>query len=99
MDDLADACLFLMKDYNEQGFINIGSGVDISIAGLADMIREIVGYRGEITYDSSKPDGTPRKLMDVTKLKELGWQSTISLKEGIEKVYAEKYPAFQGGHN
>ncbi len=99
VDDLADACLFLMKDYNEAGFVNIGSGTDISIAGLADMVKEIVGYQGKIVYDSSKPDGTPRKLMDVTKLKKLGWQSTISLKEGIEKVYAEKYPAFRGVGN
>jgi GDP-L-fucose synthase len=99
VDDLADACLFLMKDYNEPGFVNIGSGVDISIAGLAEMVREIVGYQGKIVYDSSKPDGTPRKLMDVTKLKKLGWQSTISLRDGIEKVYAEKYPAFQGARN
>ncbi len=99
VDDLADACLFLMKEYNEPGFVNIGSGTDISIAGLAEMVKEIVGYQGKIVYDSSKPDGTPRKLMDVTKLKKLGWQSTISLRDGIGKVYAEKYPAFQGARN
>ncbi|TAM97198.1 MAG: GDP-L-fucose synthase, partial [Chitinophagaceae bacterium] len=92
VNDLADACLFLMHNYNEPGFINIGSGVDISIADLAEMVKRIISYSGRIIFDSSKPDGTHRKLMDVSKLNELGWKYRIELKEGIQKVYSEKYP-------
>lgn len=90
-DDLADACYFLMQNYNEEGLVNIGVGEDISIRDLALLIKEIVGFDGEIIFDSSKPDGTPRKLMDVSKLNSLGWKAKIGLKEGIEKVYAEKF--------
>ena len=89
VDDLADACYFLMENYDEKGFVNIGVGEDISIKDLALLIKEIVGFNGEIKHDLSKPDGTPRKLMDVSKLKNLGWTASISLKEGIQKVYAE----------
>ncbi|MEY4011015.1 MAG: hypothetical protein RIT22_139 [Bacteroidota bacterium] len=88
-DDLAAACLFLMKNYNESGLVNIGVGEDISILDLAKMVKEIVGFSGEIITDSTKPDGTPRKLMDVSKLTNLGWKATISLEEGIKKVYEE----------
>ena len=88
-DDLADACFFLMQHYNEPGLVNIGTGEDITIKGLALLIREIVGYTGSIEHDLSKPDGTPRKLMDVQKLNKLGWKATIGLREGIEKVYSE----------
>lgn len=88
VDDLADACLFLMENYDEEGCINVGTGTDISITELAKMIKEIVGYRGNLDFDTSKPDGTPRKLMDVSKLKDLGWQYSIPLQEGIKKVYA-----------
>lgn len=91
VDDLADACLFLMNNYDEPGLINIGSGVDISIADLAEMVKVITGYSGKITFDPSKPDGTPRKLLDISKLNRLGWKVTIELKEGIQKVYAGKY--------
>jgi GDP-L-fucose synthase len=90
-DDLADACYYLMQNHNEAGFVNIGIGEDISIAGLADMIKDITGYTGDIIWDSSKPDGTPRKLMDVSKLKSLGWAAKISLREGIESVYKENF--------
>lgn len=90
-DDLADACYFLMQTYNEPGFVNIGVGTDISIADLANMIKEITGYTGNIVWDTTKPDGTPRKLMDVTKLKQLGWQASISLQDGIRQVYREKF--------
>ena len=90
-DDLADACYFLMERYNEPGLVNIGVGEDISIAELANLIKEIVGYQGTIVFDTSKPDGTPRKLLDVSKLKNLGWQPSISLKEGIEKVYRHHF--------
>jgi GDP-L-fucose synthase len=88
-DDMADACFFLMQQYNEEGFVNIGIGHDISIKDLAQMIKEIVGYNGSLVFDTSKPDGTPRKLMDVNKLTDLGWKASIGLKEGISTVYAE----------
>lgn len=90
-DDMADACVFLMKNYNEEGLINIGVGEDLSIKELAEMIKEITGYNGEIVFDKSKPDGTPRKLMDVTKLSTLGWKASIGLSDGIRKVYHEKF--------
>lgn len=88
-DDLADACYFLMQNYNEAGFVNVGTGEDITIKDLALLIKDIVGYQGEIIQDTSKPDGTPRKLMDVSKLNALGWKASISLEEGIKKIYEE----------
>ncbi|MFZ9589590.1 MAG: GDP-L-fucose synthase [Chitinophagaceae bacterium] len=88
-DDLADACVFLMNTYSDEGLVNIGTGEDISISDLALMIKEVVGYEGAIVYDASKPDGTPRKLMDVSKLSKLGWNYTIPLKKGLEMVYQE----------
>jgi GDP-L-fucose synthase len=88
-DDLADACYYLMQNYNEPGLVNIGVGHDISIKDLAIMVKDIVGYEGEIVHDLSKPDGTPRKLMDVSKLHSLGWKEKIELRQGIEKVYEE----------
>ena len=87
VDDLADACLFLMRHYDELGFVNVGTGSDLSITDLAALVRDIVGYQGRIEYDLSKPDGTPRKLMDVSKLQALGWQAQISLREGITSTY------------
>jgi GDP-L-fucose synthase len=95
-DDLADACYFLMQKYDEAGFVNIGTGEDIPIGELAMLIKEIVGYNGSLEYETSKPDGTPRKLLDVSKLHALGWRASIGLREGIEKVYHEfiqAYPA------
>lgn len=89
VDDLADACYFLMEHYSEPGLINIGTGEDIAIIDLAQLIKSIIGFTGEIKFNTSKPDGTPRKLMDVSKLKNMGWQASISLKEGITKVYKE----------
>jgi GDP-L-fucose synthase len=88
-DDLANACLFLMQGYNEPGFVNIGVGEDVEIGELALMIGRIAGYTGEIAHDLSKPDGTPRKLMDVTKLRQLGWKASIGLEEGLKQTYAE----------
>jgi len=88
-DDLAEACLFLMENYNEDGLVNIGTGEDLEIGELALLIKEIVGYKGSIQYDLSKPDGTPRKLMDVSKLHGLGWKHKIALKEGLEMVYKD----------
>lgn len=90
-DDLADACVFLMHSYNEPGLVNIGVGEDISIKELAYLIKDIVGFDGEVVFDTSKPDGTLRKLMDVSKLNNLGWKATISLREGIEKVYKKQF--------
>jgi GDP-L-fucose synthase len=88
VDDLAEAALFLMRHYEDEAIINVGVGEDISIAELADLIREQVGYRGRIVFDTSKPDGTPRKLLDVRRLRELGWQARIGLREGIAATYA-----------
>lgn len=88
-DDLADACVFLMNTYSDEGLVNIGTGEDISISDLALLIKDVVGYNGAIVYDASKPDGTPRKLMDVSKLSKLGWKYTIPLKHGLEMVYQE----------
>lgn len=86
-DDLADACFYLMQHYNEPGLVNIGVGHDISIGDLALLIKKITGYSGEVVHDLSKPDGTPRKLMDVKKLHSFGWRDTISLEDGISAVY------------
>lgn len=86
-DDLAAACVYLMKTYNEKQFINIGSGEDISIKEVALLIKDIVGFSGELVFDTSKPDGTPRKLMDVSKLHQLGWKHTIDLKTGLKLAY------------
>jgi GDP-L-fucose synthase len=88
-DDLADACLFLMQRYDEPGLVNIGVGEDLEIKELALLIRDIAGYKGEIVHDLGKPDGTPRKLMDVSKLHGLGWKASISLEEGLRRVYAD----------
>jgi GDP-L-fucose synthase len=87
VDDLADACMFLMRNYNDSEIINIGDGKDITIKELAELIRDIVGYTGEIAWDTTKPDGTPRKLLDITKLKSLGWAPKISLRDGIKQTY------------
>ncbi|MFK7806686.1 MAG: GDP-L-fucose synthase family protein [Saprospiraceae bacterium] len=89
VDDLADACYYLMQNYDEPGLVNIGTGEDIAIKDLAYLIKDIVGYEGEIVHDLSKPDGTPRKLMDVSKLKSKGWTASISLEEGVKKVYED----------
>ena len=88
VDDLAHACAFLMENYDEAGFINVGSGDEISILNLATMIKDIVGFEGTIIHDTSKPDGTPRKLMDNTRLTQMGWKVSIPLEEGIRDVYA-----------
>lgn len=89
VDDLADACFYLMQHYDEPGFVNIGTGQDLPIVELAQMVQRIVGYQGEIQHDLSKPDGTPRKLMDVSKLHALGWKAKIGLEAGIRAVYQE----------
>lgn len=88
-DDLAEACVFLMENYNEQGLVNIGVGEDISILDLAILVKKVVGFEGEILTDTSKPDGTPRKLMDVSKVNSFGWKAKTTLEEGVQKVYNE----------
>lgn len=88
-DDLAEACYFLMQNYSEAGLINIGTGEDLTIKDLALLIKKTVGFEGELTFDSSKPDGTPRKLMDVSKLHALGWKHKVELEEGIQLAYQD----------
>lgn len=88
-DDLADACVYLMHNFSDYGFVNIGTGKDVSILELAETIKDVVGYNGKITHDLSKPDGTPRKLMNVDKLAAKGWRYSTELREGIERVYGE----------
>jgi GDP-L-fucose synthase len=87
VDDMAEACLFLMERYDSSEIVNVGCGEDVSIGELAGLIREVVGYDGEIVYDRSKPDGTPRKLLDVSRLRELGWSPRITLADGVRDTY------------
>lgn len=88
VDDLAEACYFLMENYNEPGAINVGTGSDITIADLAHLVRKIVGFEGEIVFDTSKPDGTPKKQLDVSRINQLGWKATTELEAGIRKAYS-----------
>jgi GDP-L-fucose synthase len=87
VDDLADAALFLMKEYNDKLFMNVGTGEEVSIRELAEMIREVTGFKGEIKFDTSKPDGTPRKLMDSSRLHSMGWKHQVHLLQGLKKAY------------
>jgi GDP-L-fucose synthase len=89
VDDLADACYFLLQNYNEQGLVNIGCGIDVSIKELAELISAEVGYEGQLVFDITKPDGTPRKLIDTKKINELGWYSKISLISGVKQTITE----------
>lgn len=88
-DDLADACYFLMQNYNEPGFLNVGVGSDVTIKSLAELIQNVTGYEGEIRWNTDKPDGTPRKLMDVSKLHGLGWKHRVELEDGIRITYQD----------
>ena len=97
VDDCADACVYLMESYEGTDIVNVGVGKDISILELARLVAEIVGYAGEIVFDPAKPDGTPRKLVDVTRLFNMGWRPKVSLAEGIEKTYAWYAGAVQRG--
>lgn len=89
--DMANACVYLMLHYSERGFVNIGTGKEISIRDLAFLIKDTVGYDGEVVFDTTKPDGTPRKLTDTTKLHSLGWKHSIALEDGLRKVYQDKF--------
>jgi GDP-L-fucose synthase len=97
VDDLADACVYLMKKYSEEGVINIGVGADLTIRELADAVALAVGYRGEVVFDTSKPDGTPRKLLDVSRLHALGWKARTPLADGLKLAYAD-FLAKHGQH-
>lgn len=96
-DDLADACVFLMESYNEMEHINVGTGKEISIKELAETVQKVVGFEGKLVFDTSKPDGTPRKLLNVNKLHNLGWKHKIELQEGIEKTYASFLQELKSG--
>lgn len=89
VDDLADACFYLMQNYSEELFVNVGSGLELSIKELALIVKKVVGFEGDLTFDTTKPDGTPRKLMDVSRIQSFGWKHKIELEEGIKAVYAE----------
>lgn len=89
VDDLANACFYLMSNYNDKGLVNVGSGTDVTIKQLAEIVKSTVNFEGEIIWDTTKPDGTPRKLMDVSKLEGLGWKASVTLEQGIAMVYEE----------
>jgi GDP-L-fucose synthase len=100
VDDLAQACVFLMQHFDSPEWINMGTGEDVTIRELAETVKEVVGFEGELVFDTSKPDGTPRKLLDVSKINALGWKAEISLREGIQGVYRQlaetDFQAFRG---
>jgi GDP-L-fucose synthase len=89
VDDLADACIFVMKHYSGDNFLNVGSGEDIAIGDFARLVAQVVGYRGKLVFDASRPDGAPQKLLDVSKLAALGWRAKISLRDGLKVAYAD----------
>ena len=95
VNDLADACFYLLQNYHDEVFVNVGTGTDLTIKALAELIQDIVGFEGELKWDSSKPDGTPRKLMDVSRLHNMGWKHKIELREGITEVY-EAFKKYEG---
>jgi GDP-L-fucose synthase len=88
-DDLADACVFVMKHYSGAGFLNVGTGTDVTIAEFAQRVAETVGYKGKIVFDTSRPDGSPRKLLDISKLKAIGWSPKIPLRQGLAAAYSD----------
>lgn len=88
-DDLADACVFIMKHYSSDGFLNVGAGEELSIGDFARVVADVVGYRGELVFDTSRPDGMPRKLLDSSKLAALGWTARTPLREGLRTAYAD----------
>jgi GDP-L-fucose synthase len=95
-DDLADACVFLLSNYQGGGMVNVGSGEEISIRNLALLMKTVTGFNGDVVFDTSRPDGTPRKIMDNTKLHSMGWRPSLSIEDGITKMYSwlEKNPQF-----
>jgi GDP-L-fucose synthase len=97
VNDAADACVFVMKHYSGVEFLNVGTGEDIAISEFAELVADVVGYNGKIVYDKSRPDGTPRKLLDVSKLKKLGWMPKTKLHDGLRRAYAD-FLATSGRH-
>jgi GDP-L-fucose synthase len=97
VDDLADACVFIMKCYSDFEFLNVGTGEDMTIADFARLVANIVGYRGQIVFDTSRPDGPPRKLLDVSRVNALGWRATTSLREGLQQMYADFLAQYDAG--
>ncbi|MBK9420594.1 MAG: GDP-L-fucose synthase [Flavobacteriales bacterium] len=95
VNDLADACFYLLQNYHDELFVNVGTGTDLTIKALAELIQDIVGFEGELKWDTTKPDGTPRKLMDVSRLHNMGWKHKIELREGITEVY-EAFKKYEG---
>jgi GDP-L-fucose synthase len=89
VDDMADGCVFVMERYSGEGMLNIGTGKDVTIAEFAALVADVVGYKGKLTFNTSRPDGTPRKLLDVSKLNALGWRARIDLREGLADAYAD----------
>jgi GDP-L-fucose synthase len=89
VDDLADACVFMLKTYSDMGFLNVGTGTDVSIAEFARLVADVVGFKGELTFDHSRPDGTPRKLLDVSRLTALGWRARTDLRTGLQAAYRD----------
>jgi len=89
VDDLADACVFVMKSYSDLQFLNVGTGEDITIAEFARLIADVVGFRGTIEFDTSRPDGAPQKLLDVSRINALGWRAQIPLRQGLQRMYAD----------
>jgi GDP-L-fucose synthase len=89
VEDLADACVFLLKHYSDNHFLNVGTGIDVSIFEFAQIVADVVGYRGDFVFDASRPDGTPRKMLDVSKLSRLGWQARTDLRAGLVAAYAD----------
>jgi len=87
VDDLADACVFLMENYEGAEFVNVGTGTDVTIRELAELVRRTTGFRGEVVWDGTKPDGTPQKLLDVSRMKALGWSASVGLEEGLKRTY------------
>jgi GDP-L-fucose synthase len=89
VDDLADACVFVLKNYSDDGFLNVGTGQDVTIGDFARLVADVVGFKGELAFDRSRPDGTPRKLLDVSKLTALGWRAETDLRAGLETTYRD----------
>ena len=89
VDDLADACVFALKNYSDDRFLNVGTGRDVTIADFSKLVADVVGYAGRLEFDSSRPDGTPQKLLDVSRMSALGWQPKVSLRDGLAAAYAD----------
>ena len=99
VDDCASACLFLMNNYNDSEFVNVGSGVEFSIKEVAELIQDKIGFNGKLVFNTNYPNGTPRKLMDVSRINNMGWRSTITLEKGIERLLLDLESELENTHN